>query len=135
MEIEGKLKLAHAMAMGKVFTSLGPAERTAIQDALDRIYELHELIHSEDGYIASQNALIEEIESAKIAYHELEQKYFERGCAMHETGNMVRSLYTPYLQKIKAALKNPDDLEALTIIAGEIKKLEAHTYLGGSSED
>lgn len=125
MEIDSKFKLAHAMAMGKVFTSLGPAERTSIQDVLDRVYSL----------TISQQVLIEEVESAKIAYQELEQKYFERGAAMNETGSMVRSLFIPYLRRIKRALMNPDDLEALTTIAGAIKELEAHTYIGGVSED
>lgn len=63
------------------------------------------------------------------AYREMQTKYDERGMAMRDTGEMVRSLFMPYLGRIKAALLLPDDLDALTEIAKAIKEFQAHTTI------
>lgn len=63
-------------------------------------------------------------------FQKLLTEYDERAEAMRDTGNVVRSLFVPYLRRIKEALGKPvDDLDVITEIAGIIKELEAHTSL------
>lgn len=76
-----------------------------------------------------------ENEALRDAYRELEEKYIERGQSMRDTAEIVRSLYVPYLHRIKKALKMADDLDALMAIAKAIKELEAHTPIGDVDEN
>lgn len=65
------------------------------------------------------------------AYRELEEKYHERGHSMRESGNMVRSLFVPYLFRIKKIIAKPiHEYDMIIEIAGIIKELEKHTHIG-----
>jgi hypothetical protein len=62
------------------------------------------------------------------AYEELEAKYDERGMAMRETGETVRSLFLPYILRISAALRNHGShRNTITEIQDALDELNKHT--------
>lgn len=73
--------------------------------------------------------LKEDFDIVAEAYREMEIKYHERGAAMRETGEMVRSLFIPYINRIAEAVRNSGQHSDYTIteIQDILDELNKHT--------
>lgn len=66
-----------------------------------------------------------------VAYDELKVKYEERGMAMRDTGEIVRSLFIPYLKRIdKAVREHGSHRDTITKIQDVLDELNKHTPIG-----
>ncbi len=75
----------------------------------------------------------EDFDIVAEAYRELEMKYFERGHAMRSSGDTVRSLFMPSINKISAALREPTSSHVkITKIQDALDELNKHTPIGGA---
>lgn len=64
------------------------------------------------------------------AYDELKVQYEERGASMRDTENIVRSLFTVYLRKIRDAVNASMRSEDIVVlIQNHLRELEKHTPL------
>lgn len=72
--------------------------------------------------------LKEDFDIIAEAYREMEIKYHERGAAMRETGEMVRSLFIPYINRIAEAVrKHGSHRDTITEIQDALDELNKHT--------
>jgi hypothetical protein len=72
-------------------------------------------------------------ELLKEAYKELEVRYEERGMAMRNTGDIVRSTFLPYVRRIAAICREPGwnldkaSQDKMTRIQDALDELNKHT--------
>jgi hypothetical protein len=66
------------------------------------------------------------------AYEKLKEQYHERGASMQAAGEVVRSLFMPYLKRISVILRETTPSRVkITKIQDVLDELNKHTPIGG----